>query len=912
MDKVKAVLHKIKCFFIAVWRTVKKGARKIFSPEIKPGVKRVSRMFGAVLGVFARILLVMLLIFVLTGAMIGVFGAIYVTRYLDVNTDIDLNQFDLDLTSHIYAKDPDNPGQYILLESLSGKENRIWVPYDEIPRNIIDAVVAIEDERYWSHEGVDWKRTIGAFYTLFQPGSSQFGGSTITQQLIKNLTGEKDATVARKLQEIFRALAFERTYPGVAGKELILEYYLNTVHFGSRCDGIVTAAEQYFGKALNELTLAECAALVGITNNPSVYNPYSNPKNNKRRQETILFKMHDLQMITRHEYNMAKYEPLTFARRENMAGGDRLRSWYVDQIIRDVTVDLMEEWGWSPILARQYIFSAGVNIYACIDLNIQAAMDAIWADDSCWPASPDAEPAEAAMMVIDHTTGEIKAMIGGREKTGNLVFDLSTQAKRSPGSSIKPITVYAPAFDLGLITPYSPVDDMPVQNVDNRGWPKNSPVGYDGHMNILRGVTVSKNTVAVQITDMVSVEKSFEYATERFGLTTLIESKTFGNQVMSDLSLSPLGMGSLTEGATVREMTGAYAAIANRGLRNKTRTYTHITDQTGAIVFENKSNPVSAIKDKAAYYMETCLVNAVESGTGRRARLDNMPVAGKTGTTSANKDRWFAGYTPYYTAVCWFGYSIGRDMNYYNNTVGNPAVHMWRQVMEKAHEGLERKEFEQPVDMRTFTYCIDSGLPPSDLCRLDPRGGRTSTGVLDKDDIPRSTCNVHTAANICIISNQIATPFCPPEMLKKTTLLNLVRWSPIPNFALGDEQYTLRLWQGAVPEPEPEDEEQEAGGVPVAGTGDAPRYRVVSVGADGKTPYNAFCVHCVTNAPPPITDPDGGENGGEPEGPGGEPTDPTPEGGDPGQPDATPPPDPDEPAEPPANWWDGLFPSPSG
>ncbi|MDR0293569.1 MAG: transglycosylase domain-containing protein, partial [Oscillospiraceae bacterium] len=576
----KKVLINIRAFFTAVWRSLKKTAGKVFSPEIKPGLKRVGRMFGAVLGMFARILMVMLLILLLTGTIMGVFGAIYVTKNLDVNTDIALDQLSLDLTSHIYAADPDNPGQYILLESLSGEENRVWVPYDEIPRMMIDAVVAIEDERFWTHEGVDWKRTIGAFLSLVT-GDSNYGGSTLTQQLIKNTTGEKDATVSRKLQEIFRALAFERQHPGTAGKELILEGYLNTVYFGSGCYGILTAAEEYFGKSLDELTLAECAALIGITNNPSVYNPYSNPKNNKRRQETVLFKMFDLQIITRHEYNVSKYQPLVFARGADASGGDRLRSWYVDQVIRDVTADLMEAWGCNRAVAGQYIRSGGVNIYACVDLRMQAAMDAIWADASCWPASPDAEPAESAMMVVDHTNGEIRAMIGGREKIGNAVFDLSTMAKRPPGSSIKPLTVYSPAFDLGLLTPYSPIDDMPVRKMFDRGWPKNSPVGYDGRMSILQGVTVSKNTVAVQVVEKVGVERSFDYGVNRFGLSTLVESKTLGTQVLSDIDVSPLAMGSLTEGVTVRDMAGGYAAIANRGVRNKTRTYTHITDQNG-------------------------------------------------------------------------------------------------------------------------------------------------------------------------------------------------------------------------------------------------------------------------------------------------------------------------------------------
>ncbi|MCL1806310.1 MAG: transglycosylase domain-containing protein [Oscillospiraceae bacterium] len=858
MVKVKAFFHKIKCFFLAFWTSLKKGANKIFSPEIKPEVRRVRRAFIAVLGVISRVMLIMLMIVLLTSAIIGVFGAIYVTKYLNVNTDIDFDQFDLAQTSHIWAADPDNPGEYILLESLSGKENRVWISYDEMPKNIIDAAVAIEDKRFWDHEGVDWRRTVGAFLSLLS-GDSSFGGSTITQQMLKNNTGDDDPTVSRKIQEIFRALALEKSYPGVEGKESILEMYLNTVYFGRGCYGILTASELYFGKPLEELSLAECAAIVGITNNPSYYDPYSNPKNNKNRQETILGEMFKQKMIKQHEYNLAKYQPLEFKQRENTISGESIRSWYVDQIIRDVTADLMKEHNMNSELAKRWLFSGGLDIYACVDLNIQKAMDDIWADDSCWPNTPDAEPPEAAMMLVDQATGEIKAMIGGREKTGNLIFDRSIMAERSPGSAIKPITVYAPAFDLGMMTPYSPVDDIPVRKEGNRGWPLNSPNRWIGHMTVLQAVTESKNTVAVSIVDRVGTFTCFTYGFDRFGLTTMTTSKTVGNKVFNDVDLSPLGMGSLTGGATVHDMTGAYAAIANKGMRNKLRTYTHVIDQSGVVILENKPDPKIAIKEKTAYYLETCMINVIygTGGTGSYAKVNNMQTAGKTGTTSANKDRWFAGYTPYYTAVTWFGYDIGRDMSYYNNNrPGNPALHMWIQVMNKAHEGLEPRQFTQPEGIQQFQYCIDSGMTPGEYCRLDPRGNRTAVGYLDKDDIPRTTCTMHKPVSVCILTNNLATPNCPAETCKTAALLDLERWVPIAGFALSDEQYTMRRLPGTAP-----DDGGEA--VPAAGT-DEERYRIIAEGTDGRKPYNSFCEFNHPISQPPD---DGGEDpGGDPSG----------------------------------------------
>jgi penicillin-binding protein 1A len=862
LDTCKKMLTNIKLFFVAVWRTVNKGSSKIVNPDVKPGVRRVGRMFGSVTGIIVRITLIVLLTGILTGAILGVFGAIYVTRYLDVNTDLPLDQMQLDLTTHIWAENPYDHEGWIPLATLSGRENRVWVPFEEIPDFIINATVAIEDKRFWDHDGVDWKRTIGAFYTMFSPGDGpMFGGSTLTQQLIKNITKDSDATVSRKIQEIFRALAFERDNPGRGGKEYILEMYLNTVYFGSGCYGVVTAAQRYFGKELDDLTVAEAASLIGITNNPSVFNPYTNPKNNKRRQEVILSEMFDQRMLTRHEFNIAKYAPLNF-HVGTAGGGDSIRSWFVDQIIRDATEDLMRDRGWSRAVAQQWIFSGGLNIYATIDLNIQKAMDDIWLDDDRWPDSPDAEPAEAAMTIVCNETGNIKAMIGGREKTGNLEFDRSTHARRQPGSAIKPITVYAPAFDLGLLHPYSPVDDIPQRDLNDRAWPRNLPDRYEGFTNVMHAMAVSKNTVATHVLDFVGVQRSADYARDRFGITTLIESG-----VDNDMSIAPLALGGLTHGVTVREMTEAFASIANGGVRNRTRTYTHITSQDGTMFYENRRNPTLAIKEMAAYYTELTLIAAVQPGaTGRHARLENMPIAGKTGTTSRNVDRWFAGYTPYYTAVTWFGYDIPRDMSYYSS---NPAVHMWRQVMEKAHEGLERKEFAQPGGVGSYRHCIDSGMPVGAHCHLDPRGGsRTATGFLSIDDMPSGTCTMHVSVDLCTVSGRLATAYCPSDTRRRTALINITRYVPRQSFSLGDEQYTIRHWQGGVSAPT----------LPSARPF-GERFRAVAVGNDGRTPFNSFCtLHTTPQQQPPPPPP-------------GPTDDPVP----PGPTDATEPPDPPEP-----------------
>ena len=872
MEQLKKILRNIKFFFIAVGRTIKKGAKKVFNPNIKTGLRGFGRALGSVMGVVGRIAVTLLLIVLLTGTIVGVFGAIYITRYLDVDTNVELEMYSLNLSSHVYAHDPENSDGWVEIDTFTGEENRVRASYDEIPAALIDAFVAIEDRRFWQHDGVDWKRTAGAFLSMLT-GGDQYGGSTITQQLIRIITQDKDVTVSRKLNEIFRALAFERKYPGQEGKELIMESYLNMIPLGNGCSGVVTAAETYFNKTLDELTLAECALLAGITNNPSFYNPFTRPNNAKRRQEVILSEMYNQQIISRHEYNIAKYQPLVYARRTASESAS-LNSWYVDQVITDVQNDLMSEYGYSLELASDYIYSGGLHIYTCMDMDIQKILDDVWEDPASWPETPDAEPPESAMMIADQYTGEIKAMIGGREKTGDRVRNNATMMKRQPGSSFKPIAVYTPAFELGVATPYTPIDDMPVREVSGRGWPRNSPARYEGRMSVLNAVTQSKNAVSVQVLERITYPQSFKFATERLGISTLVESKASGNQTLTDVAASPLAFGALTEGVTVRDMTAAYSAMANdAGIRHESRTYTLVADSEGATILDNRSESVQAMKEKTAYYMRTCLINAVASGTGGSARFRDvsMPVAGKTGTTSENKDRWFAGFTPYYTAACWFGYRIPRNMSFFAQHVGNPAVHMWRQVMEKVHEGLDRKEFYVPDGLVEYTYCIDSGLPATDACRLDPRGNRIATGFLDRDDIPKTRCNVHTLVDVCTLSNRLAGEFCAEEVRAKRALLNINRHAPLP-MSLADEQFVLPadMRGDVVPEG---------------------MYPVTAVGTDGATPYNTYCTVCETLTPP--SPPPVEVSPSEPSDPGG--LDPTPPDDpiDPADPTETPPVPPD-------------------
>ncbi len=833
--------------------------KRVVNPDANRGTKRVARGVGRIFGIAGKIALTVLLVTLSTASIVVLFGAIYVSHYLEVDTSLTLENAKLNLTTQFLAADPDT-GEWKVMETVSGGENREWVDYEDIPENIKLAVVAMEDKRFWTHKGVDWRRTGGALLQMFfQMREGNFGGSTLTQQLIKNMTGNDDATVRRKMQEIFQALEFETRY----SKEDILTWYLNMIYLGQGCNGIKTAASVYFGKELDRLTLAECACIVGITNNPYLYDPYLNPEKNKVRQENILKEMLKQEIITEAECEAAISQKLVFARSTRLPE-TKIRTWYVDEVIDDLTHDLMTKNGWSKKYAQQMIFTGGYRVYMNVDLRIQGIMDEVWSDDEYWPKSVDAERPQATMIINDPYKGHVLAMSGPRgEKTGNLLFNFTTQAKRQPGSSIKPVSVYSPAFDLGIITPATVFDDSPFKLEGGRAWPKNSPVGYDGRISILNAVTKSKNTVAVKVTDALSPQRSFDFARDKMGLSLEDAYTNSRGEIFSDIGLAQLALGGLTKGVTVEEMASAYGAFVNKGVRLKCTTYSRVEDADGNLVFNNEPEATVAIKEKTAYYMTNCLINAVQKGTGSRARMDNMPVAGKTGTTTKDYDRWFAGYTPYYVGVAWFGYDPQRRLSGYSS---NPALHMWKQVMDKVHEGLDRREFEAPnFETTTPTLCVDSGLLATDACRLDPRGDRTGSYRLAKEDVPKTYCNVHVLVEVDIASKYLASPYCPQEVRKKIGLMDLSRPMPDAGVGIGDEGFTTWapdkytfLPEGQYAPSRPSD-------------------------AQGGYYTNAYCpLHDETYVPPVTPPPD--EGGEPPDGEGDPSAEPSP-GGDPEEPD---------------------------
>lgn len=642
----------------------------------EPGTEKRGGRAGRVLGVIGTILL----IGVVTALIFVCIFAFYVKTCITPSLDIDLNDFTLNQSSIIYYKDSN--GDYQKLTTVKSSENRIWIDGDQIPQHMKDALVAIEDKRFYTHKGVDWFRTAHAALNMFTGGST-FGGSTITQQLIKNLTQQDDITVQRKLLEIFQALDLEKNYD----KDEILEYYLNAVYFGEGCYGVQTAAQTYFGKDAKDLSVAEAASIVGITNLPTYYDPFYSVENNKERQENVLREMYKQGYLKKAEYEEAKNEELDFVRGENSPSSSNVYSYYEEVVLSDVIGDLAEAKGISRNAASQLVHNAGYEIYACIDKNIQAKVDAIYTDPEKLPKTYGSTKSQlqSAIVIIDQATGEIKALRGGTgDKTINYGLNRATGTTRPPGSSIKPIAVYGPAVEYGLISPSTLVldkDEKHVQLTHTSWYPKNSPNSYDGIITITTALQKSKNTVAAQIVDKLTPSASLEFLRSRLGVTSLIDS---------DADYAAMALGEPHYGITVREMAQAYTALANDGVFTYSRTYTMVKDRSGKIILDNQPQTIQAFSQNTARTMTYMLNNAATYGTGHESRLSNMPVAGKTGTTSANRDRWFCGYTPYYTCAVWTGYDTPETMAF----SGNPATQIWQKVMSAVHADLPRKEFK--------------------------------------------------------------------------------------------------------------------------------------------------------------------------------------------------------------------------
>ena len=694
----------------------------------------------------SRILITLVLIGVLCGCFCGIAFAMYVHIYINPSaqeTAAEISKgLGLNLNSFIYAKESDSD-EYTLYETIKGKENREWVDSDKIPDTLKNAVVAIEDERFYKHHGVDWVRTIGAVKGWLL-GGTQYGGSTITQQLIKNITADNDYSVKRKVNEIFRAFALEKE---IDDKDRILVMYLNTIYLGYNSYGVQTAAMQYFDKDVSQLDLAESAVLAGLTNNPSIYDVYNHPEKVKERQETILAQMLDQKMISQEEYEAAVAEELNYRPYEEYQQEIKSTySYFTDEVIKDVINDLMTEKGYSRLVAENMVYSGGLNIYATIDTKVQNALDEVWANADNFPNTEKYGEIPQSAMVITDKQGNIVGIAGGRgEKTSSRGFSYASDARRQPGSSIKPLATYGPAMDAGIATPDTTVYDRAlIQDEEGNPWPMNDGKYPTGRaMTVKEGMTRSLNTISAQLLKQLTPQKSYEFMTQQLGFKLVDSRINEDGTVQSDIDLAPLALGALTDGVTVREMAGGFSTFINDGVYGGTRTYTKVTDSEGNTIMENTPNTDKGFTNvRTDYYMLDCLQNVTAHGTAYGIQLDGVETGGKTGTTTSNTDIWFCGITPKYSGAVWVGY----EHNYrLDGLYGRNAAEIWLAVMQKVHAGDSSLVFDShPQDFEEVTYCMDTGLLASGACRA---AGRAATGRFWKDKVPTETCSHQNIEN---------------------------------------------------------------------------------------------------------------------------------------------------------------------
>ncbi len=686
--------------------------------------------------------------FILMGTLAGVFFGI-----VDTTTELTDEELTLRYLTTIFKdKDGKDIGQ------IFGEQNRTVVSLNDMSEYLPKAFIAIEDERFREHMGIDLKRIIGAAINYIIPGGKTYGASTITQQLVKNLTGEKEVKLKRKIQEQWRALMLETKL----SKDQILELYLNTIYLGDGAYGVQTAAKNYFDKDAKDLTLAESALIAGITQYPSKYDPTRNFEASKERQETVLWKMKDIGFITPEQYDQALNEKIKL--KKGTVKKVLRQSYFIDAVCEDVLNDLQERNNISKAMAQKMLFNDGLRIYTTMDSNVQAVLEETYEDDSrvfSAFATSSVKP-QSAMVIIDYRTGQVRGIVGGRgEKKGVLTFNRAIHARRQPGSSIKPIAVYAPALDGGLVTPATIIDDVPITiRLASGAWsPRNwYKDGFWGLSTIRRGIENSMNVVAVKVWMRVGADRSYDFMTN-LGVTTLTEA--------DKNSPAALALGGLTKGISPMEMTAAYGAVANGGYYVKPFTYTRVEDRNGRVLLENRPEARKVMDERAAYLLTDMLKDVVSTGTGKSARLSNMPAAGKTGTTSNNYDRWFAGYTPYYVGATWFGYDTNRkipgDTNY--------SARLWQIVMEKIHKGLQTKDFVQPEGIVKRVVCIDSGKLPGELCRYDPRGSRTREEIFIRGTEPTQTCTTHVKVKTCKSSGLLATDSCPSWLVQSKVMI---------------------------------------------------------------------------------------------------------------------------------------------
>ncbi len=680
-----------------------------------------------------KVMLTLFLIGVITVSIVAGSFLFYAFTMVDGTMEENLED-SLNFTTTVYVDGGD--GNYKEYRRLHGEFNRIWVDYsnpdnvklpddyDGIPQILAKAFIAIEDKRFAEHEGVDWKRTLGAFINEFVPiYSSRQGGSTITQQLVKNLTDDRSQKASRKVREIMRARYLEGRY----SKDTILECYLNTIPMGHGTYGVEVAANYYFGKSVKDLSIAECASLAAITKSPTYYAPDDNPEENKKRRETVLWEMLDQKYITKDEYDLAVKEEIKITADSRVLNQNNINSYFVDALISQVSNDLAEKYGYDPAHANKLFYNSGYKIYATVDLDMQSAAEEVFLDTKTYAIDGKNNKKMTGGITVMDYEGNVKAIVGGiGEKTTNRGFNCATDAVRQPGSTMKPIAAYAPAIEQDIITYSSIVNDA---KTNYKGWtPVNWYKSYWGNITVQYALERSVNTIPVYLVNKMTPQSSFDFLTKKLGVTTLNEE---------DVNLSPLGMGGTNGGLTTLESAAAFSVFGNGGLYYEPSFYTKVTNQKGEIILKRNTQPQMAISEDTATIMNKLLQTVVygSNGTGTAAAsyIPKMKIYAKTGTSNDQNDLWFVGGTPYYIASCWCGFEVLEAIPSKHSGI---ALKMWGNVMSKIHSELKAKEFAVSDYAVDKYYCTSTGLLATSSCPSK------AVGWYKKNNLPQ-ICTSH-------------------------------------------------------------------------------------------------------------------------------------------------------------------------
>ncbi len=645
-----------------------------------------------------------------------------------------------------------------VIADLSGDEKRKIITLSNMSEYLPKAYIAIEDERFYKHNGVDIKRTLGAIVTyVLHKGDSSFGGSTITQQLVKNITKEDKKEITRKVKEWAKAVQVER----MLSKDQILELYLNILFVGGKNYGVQMGSEYYFNKSASELSLAQCAFLAGINNSPNLYNPYGDKDNTElinKRTKTVLNKMKELSYINEDEYNQAIQEVdggLAFAKAQSSGN---VYSYHTDATISQVIEDVAEAKGISRQLAENYVYSSGLTIYSTQNTSIQKKMEEEFAKTSKYTLTSKTikdengnyQKSQAAMVVIDNATGYVVGVVGGLgEKTESRGLNRATQSLRQTGSSMKPLADLVPGIEEKIITAATVYNDAETEFENGKYTPKNQGK-FRGYISIRSAIETSQNIPFVKVMVELTPKKSLQYL-KKMGISTLDDK--------NDNTLS-LAIGGVYNGISPLEMAAGYETIANNGVYTSPTFYTKVTDSSGNVVLEAKKETTKVMSEDTAYVVKNILTQTVVGGQGtaKYCAISGMDVAAKTGTTNGDKDRWLCGFTNYYTAATWYGFDQPEEVKFSGN---NPAGQLWDNVMTSIHSGLAESRFKATNNIVTATICADTGMAATEKCV------NKYQEIFISGTVP-SACSGHTVYQVCNESGKLANEYCPDVATKNT------------------------------------------------------------------------------------------------------------------------------------------------